>query len=54
MEDVYEAADAAEALVILRRVLRSGDTVLVKGSRVIELDRLVDALAGVESTAARH
>jgi len=45
--DAHRVADAAEALVLLRRVLRDGDTVLVKGSRALELDRLADALVGV-------
>ena len=41
---VHAAADPAEALVILRRHLRDGDTVLVKGSRALALDQLADAL----------
>lgn len=45
MGEAYHAGDAAEAIVILRRVLRPGDTVLVKGSRVIGLDSVADALA---------
>jgi len=32
--------------VILRRLMRPGDTVLVKGSRAIGLDALADALIG--------
>lgn len=44
--DAHAAADAAEALVLLRRLLRDGDTVLVKGSRALALDRLADALVG--------
>lgn len=52
LADAHHAADAAEALVVLRRLLRPGDTVLVKGSRAIGLDALADALIG--STAARR
>src|SRR2546430_2155270 len=43
--EAHSVADGAEALLLLRRVLRRGDTVLVKGSRALELDRLADALA---------
>jgi UDP-N-acetylmuramyl pentapeptide synthase len=51
---VHEAADAAEALVIVRRLARRGDTVLVKGSRAIGLDAVADALVRAEAvTAAR-
>ena len=46
LAEAFHAADAAEALVVLRRLLRSGDTVLVKGSRAIGLDALADALIG--------
>ncbi len=53
MAHVSEAGDAAEALVILRRVLRPGDTVLVKGSRALELERVVVALTRAEPAAAR-
>lgn len=42
----HAVADAAEALVLLRRHLRDGDTVLVKGSRALALDELADALVG--------
>jgi UDP-N-acetylmuramoyl-tripeptide--D-alanyl-D-alanine ligase len=45
--DAHRVEDAGEALVLLRRLLRDGDTVLVKGSRALELDRLADALVGV-------
>lgn len=40
----HAAVDAAEALVLLRRHLRDGDTVLVKGSRALGLEQLADAL----------
>jgi UDP-N-acetylmuramoyl-tripeptide--D-alanyl-D-alanine ligase len=41
---VLEARDPDAALDILRRRLRDGDVVLVKASRGVELDLLVDAL----------
>jgi UDP-N-acetylmuramoyl-tripeptide--D-alanyl-D-alanine ligase len=41
---ILEARDRDGALDILRRRLRDGDVVLVKASRGIELDRVVDAL----------
>ncbi|TMG51132.1 MAG: UDP-N-acetylmuramoyl-tripeptide--D-alanyl-D-alanine ligase [Chloroflexi bacterium] len=44
LRDTHEVADRAEALVLLRRILRRGDTVLVKGSHSLALDQLADAL----------
>ncbi len=44
LTDAHGAADAGEALVVLRRIQRPGDTVLVKGSRALALDRLANAL----------
>ncbi len=41
---IHAVADADEALDVLRPRLRDGDVVLVKASRGIGLDRLVDAL----------
>ena len=41
------AADADEALALLRAELAPGDCVLVKGARVLGLERVADALAGV-------
>jgi UDP-N-acetylmuramoyl-tripeptide--D-alanyl-D-alanine ligase len=41
---VFRAADRAAALDLLRARVREGDVVLVKASRGIELDRLVDDL----------
>jgi UDP-N-acetylmuramoyl-tripeptide--D-alanyl-D-alanine ligase len=41
------AADADEALALLRSELEPGDCVLVKGARVLGLERIADALAGV-------
>jgi UDP-N-acetylmuramoyl-tripeptide--D-alanyl-D-alanine ligase len=52
LRDAHQAADAGEALIVLRRLLRRGDTVLVKGSRAIGLDAVADALAR-QAAAAR-
>jgi UDP-N-acetylmuramoyl-tripeptide--D-alanyl-D-alanine ligase len=41
------AADAEEALALLRDELAPGDCVLVKGARVLGLERVADALASV-------
>ncbi len=41
---IHHVADDEDALEVLRPRLREGDTVLVKASRGIGLDRLVDAL----------
>ena len=41
------AADADEALTLVRDELEPGDCVLVKGARVLGLERVADALAGV-------
>jgi len=40
-------ADADEAIAILREELQPGDCVLVKGARVLALERVADSLAGV-------
>jgi len=40
-------ADAEEAIAVLRDELRPGDCVLVKGARVLGLERVADALASV-------
>ena len=44
LTETYTVADAAEALLLLKSVLRRGDTVLIKGSHSLALDRLADAL----------
>jgi len=44
--EAHYAATAAEALELVRGILRRGDVVLVKGSRGIGLDALVDGLLG--------
>lgn len=50
LRDVHRAADGGGALVRLRQLLRPGDTVLVKGSRALALDKLADALVRSEAT----
>jgi UDP-N-acetylmuramoyl-tripeptide--D-alanyl-D-alanine ligase len=45
--DGHVVADGAEALVLLKRIQRPDDTILVKGSHSLALDRLADALVGV-------
>jgi UDP-N-acetylmuramoyl-tripeptide--D-alanyl-D-alanine ligase len=49
-ERIVEVGDRAEALAVLEERLRPGDVVLIKASRGIELDLLVDQL--VESRGA--
>jgi UDP-N-acetylmuramoyl-tripeptide--D-alanyl-D-alanine ligase len=44
LAEAYWASEPGEALVLLRRLQRPGDTILVKGSHSLALDRLADAL----------
>jgi UDP-N-acetylmuramoyl-tripeptide--D-alanyl-D-alanine ligase len=50
LRETYEVADRAEALMLVRRIVRRGDTILVKGSHSLALDQLADALV---QTAAK-
>ena len=50
---IHHVTDVDTALDVLRPRLRDGDAVLVKGSRGIGLDRLVDALRLELGEAAR-
>jgi UDP-N-acetylmuramoyl-tripeptide--D-alanyl-D-alanine ligase len=47
--EAHHVRDGAEALLVLRRVLRPGDTVLVKGSRALALDAVADALVAADA-----
>ena len=44
LAEAYWASELADALMTLQRVQRPGDTILVKGSHSLALDRLADAL----------
>jgi UDP-N-acetylmuramoyl-tripeptide--D-alanyl-D-alanine ligase len=44
LAEAYWASELGEALVVLRRLQRPGDTILVKGSHSLGLDRLADTL----------
>jgi UDP-N-acetylmuramyl pentapeptide synthase len=44
LREAHTVADGAEALVLLKRLQRPGDVILVKGSHSLALDRLADAL----------
>jgi UDP-N-acetylmuramoyl-tripeptide--D-alanyl-D-alanine ligase len=53
-DNSVHVADVREAIDVLREQVRSGDIVLVKGSRVAGLERVADALlgdAGIEVAA---
>ena len=47
---VHRVTDVEEAIGVVTGLLAPGDVILVKGSRGVELDRLVAALAGEEET----
>jgi UDP-N-acetylmuramoyl-tripeptide--D-alanyl-D-alanine ligase len=50
--EILEARDAESALDLLRPRLRPGDTVLIKGSRAVELERLIPPLVDLGRSAA--
>jgi UDP-N-acetylmuramoyl-tripeptide--D-alanyl-D-alanine ligase len=51
--EVHAAEDAEAAAQTLSALLRAGDTVLVKGSRGVRLERVAELLAGERATAAQ-
>ncbi|MCK5826135.1 MAG: hypothetical protein KAG93_03815, partial [Desulfuromusa sp.] len=46
-EQLIEVSDAVGAIKYLRESQRPGDKILVKGSRGVHLEQLVDALKGI-------
>jgi UDP-N-acetylmuramyl pentapeptide synthase len=44
LAEAYWASELGEALVVLRQMQQQGDTILVKGSHSLALDRLADTL----------
>lgn len=44
LKDTHTVADGAEALILLKRIQRPGDVILVKGSHSLALDRVAEAL----------
>ncbi|HST34372.1 MAG TPA: UDP-N-acetylmuramoyl-tripeptide--D-alanyl-D-alanine ligase [Solirubrobacteraceae bacterium] len=50
----YTVADAGAAAELLRTLLGAGDTVLVKGSRGVGLERVAEALGAAQAQAQEH
>jgi UDP-N-acetylmuramoyl-tripeptide--D-alanyl-D-alanine ligase len=50
--EIIEATDAEAALDVLVPRLRPGDTILIKGSRAVELDRLIPPLVALGRSRA--
>jgi len=48
VREVHEAPDAVAAGALLRRLARSGDTILVKGSRGMRMERALGPLLETE------
>ena len=49
LAETHTVADGAEALVLLKRIARRDDVILVKGSHSLALDKLADALVGASA-----
>lgn len=45
VREVFETATTAEATALVRRIAKSGDIVLVKGSRSVKMETIVEGLA---------
>lgn len=43
-EKIRSCSDAAEAAMVLKKIIRSGDTVLIKGSRAMHMEAIIDIL----------
>jgi UDP-N-acetylmuramoyl-tripeptide--D-alanyl-D-alanine ligase len=52
--EAHSVADAPAAAALLAGLLRDGDTVLVKGSRGVGLERVAEALGGGAGSAGGH
>ncbi len=46
VENVYPARDNREALEFLKTILREGDVVLIKGSRIAHTEEILAGLSG--------
>ena len=46
LRETHVVADGAEALMLVKRLQRPGDVILVKGSHSLALDKVADALVG--------
>jgi len=52
--DVYPTADNEEAIALLQGLIRPGDLILIKGSRALAMERIVDALARPPKSKGGH